>query len=172
MSEGKAAMISFSALCLTQPCLSAFTTTPNNWREGLIKQIPTLGTPFRRKEIIIKKEWKETERGAKTPQHTRGTRKSSSGRTEDQSSLVNSIHLSLIMKNTVLTVVRTLNPSSLAHSLQIHCTGLTGLKSHASWAWAEKCDPTISYPIQNLIEFFFNFGFLYILNNYKYINLM
>ena len=71
--------------------------------------------------------------GAETPQHTRGTRKSSLDRAKDKSSLVNSVHLSLIVKNTVLTVVHTLKPSSLAHPLQIHCTGLTGLKSHASW---------------------------------------
>ena len=36
------------------------------------------------------------------------------------------------LKNTVITVVHTLKPSSLAHSLQIHCIGLTGLRSHAS----------------------------------------
>ena len=77
------------------------------------------------------------------PQHIRGTRKSSSNRAEDLSSLVNSVHLSLIVKNTVLTVVHTLTPSSLAHSLQIHCTGLTGLRSHASWTRAEKRGPTI-----------------------------
>ena len=45
------------------------------------------------------------------------------------------------MENTVLTIVHTLKPSSLTHSLQIHCTGLTGLRSHASWAWTEKRDP-------------------------------
>ena len=81
--------------------------------------------------------------GAETPQHTRGTRESSSDCAEDQSSLVNSVHLSLIVKNTVLTVVHTLKPSSLVHSLQIHCIGLTGLRSHVSWAWDEKRDSTI-----------------------------
>ena len=106
-------------------------------------QVSTLGTPFRRKETTIKREWREIERGAETPQHTRGTRKSSSDRAEDQSSLVNSVHLSLIVKNTVLTVVHTLRPNSSTHSLQIHCNGLTGLRSHASWAWVEKRDPTI-----------------------------
>ena len=145
MSEGKAAIIAFSALCLTQPCFSTFTTTPNNWREGLMGQVPTLGTPFRKKETTIKREWRETERGAETPQHTRGTRKIFSNRAEDQSSLVNSVHLSLIVKNTVLTVVHTLKPNSLTHSLQIHCTGLTSLRSHASWVWTEKRDPTDSY---------------------------
>ena len=144
MSEGKAAIITFSALCLIQPYFSAFATTPNNSREWLMGQVPTLGTPFRRKETTIKREWRDTKSGAKAPPPPthRGTRKSSSNRAEDQSSLVNSVHLSLIVKNTVLTVVHTLKPSSLAHPLQIHCTGLTGLKSHASWVQAEKCDPT------------------------------
>ena len=41
----------------------------------------------------------------------------------------------------MITVVHTLKPSSLAHSLQIHCTGLTGLKSHSFWTWPEKRDP-------------------------------
>ena len=59
-----------------------------------------------RKETTIKREWKETgEAGWRPPQHTRGTRKSSLNHAEDQSSLVNSVHLSLIVKNTVLTVV-------------------------------------------------------------------
>ena len=128
MSEGKAAIIAFSALCLTQSYFSAFTIIPNNWKEGLMGQIPILRTPFRRKETTIKREWREIEGGG-DPKHTGGTRKSSSYRTEDQSPLVNSVHLSLIVKNTVLTVVHTLKPSSLAHSLQIHCTGLTGLRS-------------------------------------------
>ena len=44
-----------------------------------------------------------------------------------------------------MIVVHTLKPSSLAHSLQIHCIGLTDLRSHASWAWPEKCDPTNIY---------------------------
>ena len=143
MSEGKVAMISFSALCLTQPCLSAFITTPNNQRGGLMGQLPTLGTSFSRKETTIKRGGERQKKEAKTPQHTRGTRKSSSNYADDQSSLVNSVHLSSIVKNTVLTVVHTLKPSSLVRSLQIHCTGLTGLRSHTSWAWAEKCDPTI-----------------------------
>ena len=42
-----------------------------------------------------------------------------------------------------MIVVHTLKPSSLAHSLQIYCIGLTGLRSHAFWAWPEKRDPTI-----------------------------
>ena len=89
--------------------------------------------------------------GAETPKHTRGIKKSSPDHAEDQSSLVNSVHLSLIVKNTVLTVVHTLKSSSLAHSLQIHCTGLTGLRSHISWAWAEKRDLAISYRELNII---------------------
>ena len=43
----------------------------------------------------------------------------------------------------MLTVVHTLKPNSLAHSLQIHCTGLTGQRSHTFWAKDEKRDPTI-----------------------------
>ena len=43
----------------------------------------------------------------------------------------------------MLTVVHTLKSSSLTHSLQIHCIGLIGLRSHTSWAWTEKRDPTI-----------------------------
>ena len=37
VSEGKTAIIAFRALCLTQPYSSAFTTTPNNWKEGLME---------------------------------------------------------------------------------------------------------------------------------------
>ena len=86
-------------------------------------QVPTLGTPFKREETTIKRGWKEREEeGVETPQHTRGTRKSSPDRAKDQSSLVNSVHLNSIVKNTMITVVHTLKPSSLAHSLQIHCT--------------------------------------------------
>ena len=47
------------------------------------------------------------------------------------------------LKNTVMTVVHTLKPNSLAHSLQIHCTGFAGLRSHASWAKPKKSNPTI-----------------------------
>ena len=35
-----------------------------------------------------------------------------------------------------------LKPNSLANFLQIHCTGLTSLKSHSFWTWLEKRDPT------------------------------
>ena len=59
----------------------------------------------------------DRKKGLRPPQHTRGTRKSFSDRAEDQSSLVNSVHLSLIVKKTVLIVVHTLKPSSLTHSL-------------------------------------------------------
>ena len=123
MSEEKAAIIAFCALCLTQPYSFAFTTTPNNWKEGLMGQVPTLGTPFKRKETTIKREWRETKRAGQTPlpqQQTRGTRKSSSFHVEDQTFLENSVHLNLIMRNTVITIVHTLKPNSLAHSLQIH----------------------------------------------------
>ena len=106
-------------------------------------QVLTLETPFSRKETTIKRGGGRQTKGAEIPQHTKGTRKNSSDRTEDQSSLVNSVHLSLIVKNTVLTVVPTLKRSCMAHTLQIHCTELTGRSSHASWAYVEKRDPTI-----------------------------
>ena len=110
-------------------------------------QVPTQGTPFRKNETAIKREGNETEGRGETPlpQHTKGTRKSSPNHAEDQFSPVNLVHLNLIIKNTVITVVHALRPSSLAHSLQIHYTGLTGLRSHASWAWPEKRDPTILF---------------------------
>ena len=54
MFEGKAAIITFNALCLTWPYFSAFTTTLNNWREGLMGQVSILGTPSTRKETTIK----------------------------------------------------------------------------------------------------------------------
>ena len=98
MSEKKAAIIAFSALNLTKPCISAFTTTPNNWREGLMGQVSALGAQFRRKETTIKRGRRETERGAGNPYQTRRTRKGSSDRVEDQSSLINLVHLSLIVK--------------------------------------------------------------------------
>ena len=37
-----------------------------------------------------------------------------------------------------------LGPSSVTHSLQIHCIGLLGPKPHNCWAWAPNCDPTTS----------------------------
>ena len=107
-------------------------------------QVPTPGTPFRRKKTTIKREYRETESTERRdPQHTRGTEKGSPSCAEDQSSQMHPVRLNLIVKNTVMTVVHTLKLNSLAHSLQIHCTGLTGLMSHASWAWPEKRDPTI-----------------------------
>ena len=54
-------------------------------------QVPTLGTPFRRKETTIKREWREIEGGG-DPKHTGGTRKSSLDRIEDQFSLINLVH--------------------------------------------------------------------------------
>ena len=71
MSKRKAAIIAFSVLCLTQPYFSVFTTTPNNWREGLMGQVLTLGTPFKRKKTIIKRGVEGDRRGgAETPHHT------------------------------------------------------------------------------------------------------
>ena len=90
--------------------------------------------PIQEERKYYKRGWRETEkRGGWNPYHTRGTRKSSLNRAEDQPSLINPVHLSLIVKNTVLTVVYILKPSFLTHSLQIHCTRLTGLRFHTSW---------------------------------------
>ena len=49
-------------------------------------------------------------------------------------------------------------PNSFTHSLQIHCTGLTGPKSQASWAGSEKRDPThaIYNKTDNSIIIFYN----------------
>ena len=69
--------------------------------------------------------------------------KSSSDCAEDQPSLINSVHLCLIVTNTILTVIHALKHSSLTHSLQIYCSGLTGPRSHTSWAWAAKRVPTL-----------------------------
>ena len=76
------------------------------------------------------------------------TKKSSSDRAKDQPSKINSVHLCLTVMNTIITVICALRPSSSTHSLQIYCTGLTGPRSHTSWAWAAKCDPTYSYIVQ------------------------
>ena len=57
---------------------------------------------------------------------------------ENKFSLINSIHLYLIVVNTILTVIHALKPSSLTHSLQIYCTWLTGPRSHTPQAWAVK----------------------------------
>ena len=76
----------------------------------------------------------------KNPYHSTQTREGSSDCAEDQSSLINSVHLSLIVKNTILTVTRALKLGSSTHSLQIYCTGFTGPRSHIFWAWVEKRD--------------------------------
>ena len=54
--QGKATFIVFNALCLTRSYFFVLTTTPNNLREGLMGQVPTLGTSFRRKKTTIKRE--------------------------------------------------------------------------------------------------------------------
>ena len=68
---------------------------------------------------------------------------SSSNCAENKISLINSIHLCLIIVNTILTVIYALKPSSLTHFLQIYCTRLTGPRSHTSWAWVAKRVPII-----------------------------
>ena len=60
-------------------------------------------------------------------------------------SLINSIHLCLIVVNTILTVIHARKPSSLTHSLQIYCTRLIGPRSHTHWAWVAKRVPTTIY---------------------------
>ena len=55
---------------------------------------------------------------------------SSSDCAENKHSLINSVHLCLIVMNTILTVIHALKLSSLTHSLQIYCTGFTGPRSH------------------------------------------
>ena len=58
-------------------------------------------------------------------------------------SLINSVYLCLIVMNTILTAIHALKSSSLTHSLQIYCTGLTGPRSYTPWAWIAKRVPTI-----------------------------
>ena len=81
--------------------------------------------------------------GLWNPYHSMRTGEGSSDCAEDQSSLINPVHLNLIVTNTILTVIRVLKPGSLTHSLQIYRTGFIGLRCHTSWAWAEKHDSTI-----------------------------
>ena len=57
---------------------------------------------------------------------------------ENKLSLINSVHLCLIVMNIILTVIHALKPSSLTHFLQIYCTRLTGPRSHTPWAWTAK----------------------------------
>ena len=52
----------------------------------------------------------------------------------------------------MITFVHTPKPSSLAHSLQIHCTGLTDLRSHTSWVGPEKLDPTYIFMDKNKLS--------------------
>ena len=87
--------------------------------------------------------WGGGEGGLGNPYHSTRTREGSSDCAEDQSSLINSVHLSLIVTNIILTVIRALKPGSSTHSLQIYCTGFTGPRSHTFWAWIEKRDSTI-----------------------------
>ena len=143
--------------------------------EGMTDETSTYPKdPIQEEENYYKKGVKRDRKGgAETPQHTRGIKKCSLDRAEDQSSLMNPIRLNLIVKNTMMTIVHTLKPSSLAHSLLIHCIGLAGPRSHAFWAWPEKRVPTLyisfllfffsSYFIQNLNSAIFS-----ILLNYLY----
>ena len=69
MSREKVAIIASIALCLTWSYFLVLTTTSNDWREGWMRQVPTLGTPFRREKSTIKKEERETGRGGDHPTH-------------------------------------------------------------------------------------------------------
>ena len=62
---------------------------------------------------------------------------------ENKLYLINSVHLCLIVVNSILIVIHALKPSSLTHSLQIYCTRLTGPRSHTPWAWVAKRVPII-----------------------------
>ena len=70
---------------------------------------------------------------------------SSSDCAENKLSLINSIHLCLIVVNNILIVIHTLKSSFLTHSLQIYCTRLTSPRSHTPWAWVAKHVPTTIY---------------------------
>ena len=70
-SKGKAVTIVFSASCLTESYFSVLTTTPNNWRERLMGQVPTLGTLFRKKEMTINGEKKKQKGGSFPPNRQR-----------------------------------------------------------------------------------------------------
>ena len=83
--------------------------------------------------------------GLWNPYHSMRTGKGSSDCAENKLSLMNSIHLCLIVVNTILTVIHALKPSSLTHSLQIYCTRFTGPRSHTPWAWVAKHIPTTIY---------------------------
>ena len=109
-------------------------------------QVPTLGTPFRRKKTTIKREWRETERGAETPPTHQRHREKLLG-TCRRPILSGKLSPSQLDReeHRVNRCPYTLKPSSLTHSLQIHCIGLPSLRSHASWAWAEKRDPAAGY---------------------------
>ena len=56
--------------------------------------------PIQEEGNYYKRGWREIEGGLKNPYHTRGTRKSSSDHAKDQHSLINPVHLNLIVKNT------------------------------------------------------------------------
>ena len=80
--------------------------------EGRADETSTyLKDPIQKEENCYKRGVKRKEKGgAKTPQHTRGIKKGSPDRGEDQSSLMNLVRLNLIVKSTMMTVVHTLKP--------------------------------------------------------------
>ena len=93
--------------------------------------------PIQEEGSYYKKGVEGDRKGVETPIAPEAPERSSSDWAEDWPPLTNPIYLSLIVKNTMLTVVHTLKPNSLTHSLQIHCIRLTSPRSHTSWACAE-----------------------------------
>jgi len=108
-------------------------------------QVSALGTQFRRKETTIKEGEGKQKREGWNPYHSRGSRKSSSSRAEDQPYMINLVHPDFTVINTMLAIAHALKFSSSSHSLQIYCTGFTGPRSYTSWTWAAKRDPTHTY---------------------------
>ena len=135
--KGKAAIIAFSALCLTRVILLC----PYNHSQQMEGRADVTSTylrdPIQEEGNYYKKGVKRNRKAGRSPLITPEALEKAP-RTVPRSNLPQKTRS---LKNTVMTVVYTLKPSSLAHSLQIHCTGLTGLRSHASWAWPEKRDP-------------------------------
>ena len=70
---------------------------------------------------------------------------------ENKLSLINSVHLLLIVMNTILTVIHALKFSSLTHSLQIYYIELISPRSHTPWAWAAERVPAITHYLNKII---------------------
>ena len=123
------------------PCLYNHSQQLQGWADGTRSNAMNLKSQ-RRKEGYKKEGMGGKQEGLWNPHHSMRTREGSSDCAEDQSSQINSVHLSLIVTNTILTVIRALKPGSSTYFLQIYCIGFTGPRCHTSWAWIEKHDPT------------------------------